>query len=89
MLRREIKKRASITEIDRAVKKHPSIILGYVREDAITAAALKAIEALKAKGMSAKTIGAEQSKIDIIIPVTSRASAVIQGNTDLLGTIVK
>lgn len=89
MLRREIKKRASISEIDRAVKKHPSIILGYVREDAITAAALKAIEVLKAKGMSAKTIGAEQSKIDIIIPVTSRASAVVQGNTDLLGTIVK
>lgn len=89
MLRREIKKRASIVEIDKAVKKHPSIILGYVREDAITAAALKAIETLKVKGMSAKTIGAEQSKIDIIIPITSRASAAVQGNTDLLGTIVK
>lgn len=89
MLRREIKKRASIVEIDKAVKKHPSIILGYVREDAITMAALKAIEVLKVKGMTAKTIGAEQSKIDIIIPITSRASAVVQGNTDLLGTIVK
>lgn len=89
MLRREIKKRASIVEIDKAVKKHPSIILGYVREDAITTAALKAIEVLKVKGMTAKTIGAEQSKIDIVIPITSRASAVVQGNTDLLGTIVK
>lgn len=89
MLRREIKKRASIAEIDRAVKKHPSIILGYVREDAITAAALKAIEVLKAKGMSAKTVGAEQSKIDIIIPITSQASAAVQGNADLLGDIIK
>jgi hypothetical protein len=46
ILKREIQRRASIEEIDRAVKKHPSIILGYIREDAITNAALKAIEKL-------------------------------------------
>lgn len=89
MLRREIKRRASITEIEKTVKKHPSIILGYVREDAITQAALRAIEVLKAKGMTAKTVGAEQSKIDIIIPLTSRASSAVKNNNDILGSIVK
>lgn len=88
ILKREIQKRASIAEIDKAVKKHPSIIMGYIREDAITDAVLKAIEQLKLLGTNAQTVGKEQSAIDIIIPLTSGAStAVSKGGNVLKGIL--
>ena len=88
ILKREIQKRASLTEIDKAVKKHPSIILGYIREDAITDAALKAIEQLKMSGMKAQTVGKEQSAIDIIIPLTKGATAAVSKPGDALKGIL-
>lgn len=88
ILKREIQKRASLTEIDKAVKKHPSIILGYIREDAITDAALKAIEQLKMSGMKAQTVGKEQSAIDIIIPLTKGATAAVSKSGDALKGIL-
>ena len=88
ILKREIQRRASIEEIDRAVKRHPSIILGYIREDAITNAALKAIEQLQMVGAKAQTVGKEQSTIDIIIPLTGRASAAVSKSGDVLKSIL-
>lgn len=88
ILKQEIAKRASITNIEKAVRKHPSIILGYIREDAITQAALRAVEQLKSNGISARTIGSEKSTIDIIIPVTEGAKAAVfqggQGLSDII-----
>lgn len=84
ILKQEIAKRASITNIEKAVRKHPSIILGYIREDAITQAALRAVEQLKSNYISARTVGSEKSTIDIIIPVTGEAKvAVLQGGQGL------
>ena len=88
MLKREIQRRASIEEIDKAVKKHPSIILGYIREDAIANAALKAIEQLQMIGAKAQTVGKEQSTIDIIIPLTGRASTAVSKGGEVLKDIL-
>lgn len=88
ILKREIQKRASLAEIDKVVKKHPSIILGYIREDAITNAALKAIEQLKISGMKAQTVGKEQSAIDIIIPLTKGAASAVSKSGDGLKGIL-
>lgn len=89
ILKQEIAKRASITNIEKAVGKHPSIILGYIREDAITQAALRAVEQLKGQGISARTIGSEKSTIDIIIPITGRAKAAVSQGGQGLSDIIK
>ena len=73
----QIKTRAD--EISKIFKRHPSIIMGYIREDAFTKAALEVIEQLQIKGASAKTVGSEQSKIDILISLGGAGSS-ISGN---------
>ena len=88
IIKKEIYKRAAVNEITKTVKKHPSIILGYVREDAVTQAAIEAIKKISARGMTAKTVGKEASKIDIVIPLTPRASKAI-GDSDILSDIIK
>lgn len=88
IIKKEIYKRAAVKEITKTVKRHPSIILGYVREDAVTQAAIEAIEKISARGMTAKTVGKEASKIDIVIPLTPRATKAI-GDSNILSDIIK
>lgn len=89
LLKQEIAKRSSIANIEKAVKKHPSIILGYIREDALTQAALLAIEQLQGKNMGARTIGSAQSTIDVIIPISGAAKAAVAKGGHELDDIVK
>lgn len=89
ILKKTIYERAAITNIDKAVKKHPSIILGYIREDAVTQAALLAIETLQAKAIGAQTVGDFKTTIDIIIPISGRATAAVQQGGKPLQDIVQ
>ena len=59
IFKREIQRRLALDEIDNAVRRHPAIILGYIREDAVADAAQKAIKHFKMSGAKAKTVGAE------------------------------
>lgn len=74
ILKHEISKRVYGSSLQKVFSRHPSIILGYIREDATTDAANKAREELGMRIAKAQTVGGEQSKIDILIPLTERAA---------------
>lgn len=76
IFKREIQKKISANEVSQVIHKHPAIILGYIREDALADAATKAIEQFKMNTAKAQTVGAEQSHIDILISLTSGTSSI-------------
>lgn len=85
-----ITKQLAVGEVSKIIKKHPSIILGYIREDAGADAGRQCAENLQMNSARAQTVGAEQSKIDIIIPLSEKASSVLQsGNTKLLKKVLQ
>lgn len=75
IFKQQIQNKTGVAEISKIFKRHPSIIMGYIREDAFTKAALEVIEQLQIKGASAKTVGSEQSKIDILISLGGAGSS--------------
>lgn len=75
IFKQQIQRRTGVAEISKIFKRHPAIIMGYIREDALTKAASEVIEELQIKGASAKTVGAEQSKIDILISLGGAGSS--------------
>lgn len=80
IFKREIQKRLALDEIDNAVRRHPAIILGYIREDAVADAAQKAIKHFKMSGAKAKTVGAEQSHIDILISLSGKTTSKVSND---------
>ena len=67
LFRTEISKRLSSEAINKVVKAYPSIVLGYIREDAVSEAGRKVLEHFKMNAANAQTVGGEQTKIDILI----------------------
>jgi hypothetical protein len=88
IFKREIQKQLSMEKIDSVIKKRPAIILGYIREDMLSDAAIKAIDECKIENASAMTVGSEQSMIDVLIPITGGA-AKASDDKELLGSILK
>ena len=87
IFKNEITKRANGIEATRIFQRHPGIILGYIREDATADASKKAIKKFGMSSSSAQTVGAEKSKIDILLSLTGGASSIVSSG-DLLGTIL-
>ncbi len=87
IFKHEISKRIAGVQIQDIFQRHPGIILGYIREDAVADASQKAISKLSMTAASAATVGAAKSKIDILISLTGQGSAISQ-NGELLGGLL-
>lgn len=88
IFRQQITKQLTTGKITEVFKRHPAIILGYIREDATADASRQAAERLGMSSAKAQTVGAEQSKIDIIIPLSGGAASAISSGGDLLKAVL-
>ena len=87
VLKNMIREKAGISSVEKVIQRKSATVIGFIREDAIAQAALLTIEKLKANSVDAKVIGKHQSKIDILIPVSSRAKKVVSEEDHLKSII--
>lgn len=88
IFKRQIYQELANQQITKAVKRRPAIILGYIREDALSKAATGVMKEMGMKASSSQTVGSESSKIDILISLTGGATK-ISSNGDVLGSLLK
>lgn len=87
-IKQNILQQASMVELQKAVKKYPSILYGYYQEDATAEAAIRAIEYLdKKEEFMVFNTGSEKTTIDILISRSKNFNA--QGEDEIFKDILK
>ena len=88
IFKRQIYQELANQQITKAVKRRPAIILGYIREDALSKAATGVMKDMGMKASSSQAVGSKSSKIDILISLTEGATK-ISSNRDVLENLLK
>lgn len=89
-IKQNILQQASMVEMQKAVRKYPSILYGYYREDATAEAAIRAIEYLSNKeNAMVFSTGFEKTSVDILISMDKKFNSQTSKNKELFKEILK